>query len=176
MLELLIKFNDIAFVFGYSTIYVFIAYYQEDYTSGTPLLSYVSYEVLIIAASVLVLAYIAIIMYHKKDFETGTLGLDEEHRSLDFKSFKFWSKTVMFMMGSGLANYIIAIGLNSWICDQSRDSLFNFSDVSCYNKVHYGYMLGSLLILVVYWPLSVITYPFNTAMDRNLEIKYKVEY
>jgi hypothetical protein len=76
VLELFIKFNDIAFVFGYSTIYVFIAYYQENYTSGPSFLSSVSYEVLIIAASALVLAYIALIMYHKKDFETGTLGLD----------------------------------------------------------------------------------------------------
>jgi hypothetical protein len=82
----------------------------------------------------------------------------------------------MFMLGSGLANYVIAIGLNSWICDQSTDTLFNFSDVSCYTKTHYAYMLAGLMILVIYWPLSVITYPFNTAMDRNLEIKYKVEY
>ena len=48
--------------------------------------------------------------------------------------------------------------------------------MECYTKVHYGYMLISLLVLVFYWPLSAITYPFNTAMERNLEIKYKVDF
>jgi len=151
-------------VFGYSTFYLFIAYYKEDYSESSPILSYISYPILLVVASFLVLAYIALIMYHKKDFETGTLGLDEDRKSLDFKSFKFYTKTVMFMLGSGLANYIIAIGLNSFICDSSTSVLYNFSDVDCYNKIHYGYMLISLLILVIYWPLSVITYPFNTAM------------
>lgn len=74
----------------------------------------------------------------------------------------------MFLLGSGLANYVIAIGLNSWICDSSNETLFNFGEVTCSTKVHYGYMLVGLIILVIYWPLSVITYPFNTAMDRNL--------
>jgi hypothetical protein len=127
-------------------------------------------------SSGLVLLYIALILYHKKDFETGTLGLDENGRSLDFRSFKFYSKTIMFLLGSGLANYIIGIGLNSFICNETTSTMYNFTDVECYTKVHYGYMLCSLLILVVYWPLSAITYPFNTAMDRHLEIKYKVEY
>ena len=103
-------------------------------------------------------------MYHKKDFETGSLGLDEDRKSLDFKSLKFYTKTVMFMLGSGLANYIIAIGLNSFICDSNSSTLYNFSNVDCHTKMHYGYMLMSLLVLVIYWPLSVITYPFNTAM------------
>lgn len=31
LLEIGIKLNDIAFVFGYSTFYVLIAYYQENY-------------------------------------------------------------------------------------------------------------------------------------------------
>jgi hypothetical protein len=31
---------------------------------------------LLVLASALVLVYIALIMYHKKDFETGTLGMD----------------------------------------------------------------------------------------------------
>jgi hypothetical protein len=70
----------------------------------------------------------------------------------------------MFLLGSGLANYIIAIALNSFICDTSANTLYNFSNVDCYTKIHYGYMLMSLLMLVIYWPLSVITYPFNTAM------------
>ena len=74
----------------------------------------------------------------------------------------------MFLLGSGLANYIIAISLNSFICNKDDDLLFNFSGVDCYTKVHYGYMLTGLLILVIYWPLSAITYPFNTAMDRGL--------
>jgi len=26
---------------------------------------------------------------------------------------------------------------------------------------------------VIYWPLSAITFPFSTAMNRDLEIKYK---
>jgi hypothetical protein len=37
-------------------------------------------------------------------------------------------------------------------------------------------MFVALLILAVYWPLSAITFPFSTAMDRQLEIKYKSEF
>jgi hypothetical protein len=29
-------------------------------------------------------------------------------------------------------------------------------------------MFVTLMILVVYWPLSAITFPFSTAMDRSL--------
>ena len=73
---MLIKLNDIVFVFGYSTIYLLIAYGRNDFTDSTPILSYVSYPILLITSCVLVFMYMALIMYHKKDFETGTLGLD----------------------------------------------------------------------------------------------------
>ena len=68
LLEVLIKLNDIVFVFGYSTIYLFIAYYREDFADSTPILSYVSYPLLLIVSFFLVIGYIALIMYHKKDF------------------------------------------------------------------------------------------------------------
>ena len=103
----------------------------------------------------------------------GSLGLDEEHRSLAMCSLKFFTTQLLFLLGSAFANYIISIGLNSLICDQSTSNLFNFSSVKCYGQSQYSYAFVTLMILAVYWPLSAITFPFSTAMDRSLEIKYK---
>lgn len=112
------KISDFVFVFGYSSVYLLIAYFKEDYSSSSYVLSSISYIILIILAGVLVLVYVIFIIYHKKDFENGTLGLDDQLRTLDFKSIKFYTTTILFLLGSGLANYIIGIGLNSFICDK----------------------------------------------------------
>jgi hypothetical protein len=103
----------------------------------------------------------------------GSLGLDEEHRSLAICSLKFFTTQLLFLLGSALANYIISISLNSLICNQSNSTVFNFTSVTCYGQIQYVYVFVTLMILVVYWPLSAITFPFSTAMDRSLEIKYK---
>ncbi len=75
---------------------------------------------------------------------------------------------MLFLFGSALANYVISIALNSFICDSSSGELFNFSGETCYNNLHYIYMVLSLLILLIYWPISLITFPFSTAIDRSL--------
>lgn len=106
----------------------------------------------------------------------GSLGLDEEHRSLAICSLKFFTTQLLFLLGSALANYIISIGLNSLICNQSNSTVFNFTSVTCYGQIQYVYVFVTLMILVVYWPLSAITFPFSTAMDRSLEIKYKSQF
>lgn len=166
MLAILTKISDIVFVFGYSTVYLLYAYFQDNFADSSYLLSSLPYILLISLAGSSVLIYIILIVYHKKDFETGTLGLDEGLRSLDFKQLKFYTTSILFLLGSGLANYIISIGLNSFLCGES--TLFNFTDTLCYGNTQYTYMLVSLLILVLYWPLSAITFPFSTAMDRSL--------
>jgi hypothetical protein len=164
------------FVFGYSTVYLLIAYFQSDFTETTYTFSSINYTVLMILTGTFTIVYIALIFYHKKDFEMGTLGLDEGHRSLTLCDFKFYTTQLLFLLGSALANYIISIGLNSFLCDQSSGLLYNFSNVSCYTTTQYTYVFISLMILVIYWPLSAITFPFSTAMDRSLEIKYKSEF
>jgi hypothetical protein len=97
-------------------------------------------------------------------------------RSFDFHNLKFYTTRILFLLGSGLANYIMSIGLNSFICSTNTGNLYNFSSTACYSNAQYVYMMLSLLMLVLYWPLSAITFPFSTAQDRNLEIKYKSEY
>jgi hypothetical protein len=163
-------------VFGYSTIYLLIAYFQQNFADSSYIFSSVNYFVLLTLAGLFTFVYITLIVYHKRDFEMGTLGLDEEHRSLSLCNLKFFTTQFLFLLGSALANYIISIGLNSFMCNQSSLMLYNFSDVSCYTKTQYAYVFVSFLILIIYWPLSTITFPFSAAMDRSLEIKYKSEF
>lgn len=117
LLAIITKIIDIVFVFGYSTVYLFIAYYQQNFGNTYPFYSSISYYILLIGSVSLVLIYIILIVYHKSDFQEGTLGLDENQRSLGFKNVNFYTTTVLFLLGSSLANYILAIGLNSFICN-----------------------------------------------------------
>lgn len=173
LLALVTKVSDMIFVFGYSTVYLLIAYFQQNFSGSSYAFSSISYPILLTLAAASTLLYIGLIVYHKRDFEMGSLGLDEEHRSLSICSIKFFATQLLFLLGSALANYIISIALNSLICDQTAQVLFNFTSEACYGQKHFVYMFAALMILVVYWPLSAITFPFSTAMDRSLEIKYK---
>lgn len=176
LLALLTKVSDAIFVYGYSTVYLLFAYFKEDFTSSAYIFSGVNYTILLALIAAFTLAYIALILYHKRDFETGTLGLDAQHRSLTLCHFKFYTIQLLFLLGSALANYIISIGLNSFLCDPATQQLLNFNGVDCFSTTQEVCLFASLLILVVYWPLSAITFPFSTAMDRSLEIKYKSEF
>lgn len=51
----------------------------------------------------------------------GTLGLDEDHKTLSLSDFKFYTIQLLFLLGSALANYILSIGLNSFICNNQTN-------------------------------------------------------
>lgn len=71
-------------------------------------------------------------------------------------------------MGSSLSNLFILTTLNSYICDPGTDNLWNFPENECYSTLHYGEMFISLLILLAYYPLASLIFPFSSAIDRTL--------
>jgi hypothetical protein len=77
VLALATKVSDIVFVFGYPTVYLLIAYFEQDFTDSTYIFGSISYPVLLTLAAASTLLYIGLIVYHKKDFEMGSLGLDD---------------------------------------------------------------------------------------------------
>ncbi len=79
-------------------------------------------------------------------------------------------------MGSSFSNVFIMASLNSYMCEETTLTLWNFPGNQCYTTVHLIEMFGSLLILLTYYPLASLIFPFSSAIDSTLEIKYKAEY
>jgi hypothetical protein len=120
-LAIITKFIDFIFVYSYASVYLLIAYANEDYSSAKPVISYVDYKILVIIAYSCFIIYIILVTYHKKDFENGSLGQDDFQRTLNFRQFKFYTTTTLFLLGSTLANSVISVGLNSFICNDDTD-------------------------------------------------------
>jgi hypothetical protein len=115
-----------------------------------------------------VFIYFGLIIFHKKDFRKGSLGLDKNKKLLSFTNLRFYTTFMLFLMGSSFSNLFIMGSINSYICDESTNTLFNFPDNECYTNLHIAEMCISLLILVSYYPLALLIFPFSAAIDRTL--------
>jgi hypothetical protein len=152
----------------YGSIYAMYAYATEDFSNSKYVLSFINYNIIFGVALAGVVAYVGLILFHKKELVNGRLGVDENQRAISLTSLKFYTTFLLFLMGSSLSNVFIMTSLNSYICEEHSSRLWNFPDNECYTMSHMGQMFGSLLMLLTYYPLASLIFPFSSAIDHTL--------
>lgn len=101
----------------YGSIYALYAYGTANFQNSKHILQFMNYHFVIGAALIGVIAYIGLILYHKKEFANGSLGMDGNQRMLSFGNLKYYTVFLLFLMGSSLSNLFIMSSLNSFICE-----------------------------------------------------------
>lgn len=95
---------------------------------------------------------------------------------MSLSNLKYYTTFMLFLMGSSFANFFLLAFLNSFLCDSSINKLFNFPSFPCYGSRYLAFVSISLIAILIYYPLALITFPYSSSIDRNLEIKYKSQY
>jgi len=177
---LITKLMDFALTFLYNSVVTFFEYYrQSELQTVQPSVFLLpkEYTYAIIVASAL--GYIILLVYHKQEFIDGTLGLDEFKQSLTFRSLKFYTTRLLFVLGSSFTGLILNNSVNIFLCS-STDGTNYFavadSTVECMSLSHISYMVASLLVVITYYPLAVVVFPYSSIIDRSKQIKYRAEF
>lgn len=134
MIVIITKLSDFGTLYIYPGIYTFYCYAFSDFGNPRYILSFIDYRLILGLAVFGVIVYAILLVYHKQDFENGSLGLDENQRTLWFGNIKFYTTLMLFLMGNSFANFFLMAFLNSFICDDSIDKLFNFPNANCYDE------------------------------------------
>ncbi len=168
VISILTKLFDFSYLYIYGSIYTILSYGMGSFSNNRYILSFINYHYIFALAFTGVLFYIGLIQFHKKEIVTGSLGVDENQRAVSFTNVKYYTTFLLFLMGSSLSNLFIMTSLNAYMCDETTFTLWNFPDNECYSTLHVLEMFGSLLMLLSYYPLASLIFPFSSAIDRTL--------
>lgn len=82
------------------------------------------------------------------------------------------------MLGTSLTSIILNNSVKVWLCVKSDSRMVVSVDrtMDCLSLEHLTYMILTLYILLSYYPVSTVLFPYSSAIDRSKQIKYKSEF
>jgi hypothetical protein len=172
---LVTKLADFATAFMWSPIMTFYQYFKSDLTTISPSVYAIPKEYIFSIILIAVIGYVALLKFHSKEFEDGSLGLDKFKQTLTFKELRFYTTNLLFVLGNSLTSLILNNSVNIFLCNSSDTTVVDTS-LQCRSLSHISLMLVSLFVLIIYYPLTVVIFPYASSIDRSKQIKYKAEF
>ena len=107
-----------------------------------------------------------------KRIKKGTLGMNKDGTDASFPSSQFFSSELCQLLGKSMYFTIICSLLSALACDFSESKLIVQESIECFSDDHSAYLLVSLLLFLVYYPIATLLYPNVQYQDRALDIKF----
>lgn len=79
------------------------------------------------------------------------------------------------MLGTSLTSIILNNAVKIWVCVKEGNRMLVSVDntLECHSLEHLTYMIMTLYILLSYYPVCTVLFPYSSAIDRSKQIKYK---
>lgn len=85
---------------------------------------------------------------------------------------------MLFVLGSSLTGLILNNSLSMYLCSSVGNGYVAIADgtLECLSLTHVSYMIASLVVVLIYYPLAVVVFPYSSIIDRSKQIKYRAEF